>query len=73
MKFCSEEEVVALKGEKIVVDNPEEESFHHISEHDLRNAATMFTLTNWSRQTLQNPPYQIYFSYDAEKAIQIHL
>ncbi|XP_057246863.1 LOB domain-containing protein 22 [Beta vulgaris subsp. vulgaris] len=42
----SEEEVVALKGEKIVVDNPEEESFHHISEHDLRNAATMFTLTN---------------------------
>ncbi|XP_021754529.1 LOB domain-containing protein 27-like [Chenopodium quinoa] len=39
-------EEAALKEENIVLRNPEDESFHHISEHDLRNAATLFTLTN---------------------------
>uniref|UniRef100_A0A803LD89 LOB domain-containing protein n=1 Tax=Chenopodium quinoa TaxID=63459 RepID=A0A803LD89_CHEQI len=39
-------EEAALKEENIVLRNPEEESFNHISEHDLRNAATLFTLTN---------------------------
>ncbi|KAL2899557.1 LOB domain-containing protein 22, partial [Bienertia sinuspersici] len=39
-------EEVVLKQEKIVLGNPEDESFHHISENDLRNAATLFTLTN---------------------------